>query len=45
MKDIQHIDQTLKTLCKIYGWILSELEHEAEQIGWVDEERILQNVH
>jgi len=42
-KDIQHIDRTLKTLCKVYGFILSELEREAEQIGWVDEERILQN--
>ena len=40
MEDIHHIDRTLKALCAAFGFVLSELEKEAERIPWIGAEDI-----
>ena len=40
MEDIRHIDRTLKVLCRVFGFILSELEKEAAQLPFIEAEDV-----
>ena len=40
MDDIRQIDRTLKRICKVFGFILSELEKEAAQLPFIEAEDV-----